>query len=82
MQAAHHSVSAHTLVILHKGRNLSLSLANSFTKVSVGEALKKIASLVSKYFGLYYIDSLYLALDKIHSANLAKNSLQAATTSL
>ena len=66
VQASHHTIAAHRLVVLAEVNTVSQDWGNLFFKLSLAEALEEVASSVTEEAWLYNENAFNISLDYIH----------------
>ena len=66
VQASHHAIAAHRLVVLAEVNTVSQDWGNLFFKLSLAEALEEVAARVAEEAWLYNEDAIYIGFDYIH----------------
>ena len=70
MQASHHTIAAHRLVVLAEVNTVSQDWGNLFFKLSLAEALEEVATRVAEEAWLYNENAFNICFDYIHWFNL------------
>ena len=65
MQASHHTIAAHRLVVLAKVYTVSQDWGNLFFKLSLAKALKEVATSVTEEAWLYNEYAFNISFDYI-----------------
>ena len=65
MQASHHAIAAHRLVVLAEVNTVSQNWGNLFFKLSLAEALEEVATSVTEEAWLYNEYAIYISF--VHS---------------
>ena len=66
VQASHHAIAAHWLVVLAEVNTVSQDWGNLFFKLSLAEALEEVATRVAEEAWLYNEYAIYIGFDYIH----------------
>ena len=66
VQASHHAIAAHRLVVLAEVNTVSQDWGNLFFKLSLAEALEEVATRVAEEAWLYNEYAIYIGFDYIH----------------
>ena len=66
MQASHHAIAAHRLVVLAEVYTMPQDWDYLFFKLSLAEALEEVASRVAEEAWLYNEDAFYFCFNYIH----------------
>jgi len=70
VQASHHAIAAHRLVVLAEVNTVSLDWGNLLFKLSLAEALEEVAARVAEEAWLYNEYAFYFCFYYIHCFNL------------
>ena len=72
VQASHHAIAAHRLVVLAEVNTVSQDWGNLFFKLSLAEALEELATSVTEEAWLYNENAIYIGFNYFHNnANLS-----------
>ena len=71
VQASHHAIAAHRLVVLAEVNTVSQDWGNLFFKLSLAEALEEVATSVTEEAWLYNEYAFYFCFYYIHDSNLS-----------
>ena len=71
MQASHHTIAAHRLVILAEVNTVSQDWGNLLFKLPLAEALEEVATSVTEEAWLNNENAFYFCFDYIHDSNLS-----------
>ena len=66
VQASHHAIATHRLVVLAEVNTVSQDWGNLFFKLSLAEALEEVATRVAEEAWLYNEDAFYFCFNYIH----------------
>ena len=66
MQASHHAIAAHRLVVLAEVNTVSQDRRDLLFKLSLAEALEEVATRVAEEAWLYNENAIYFCFDYIH----------------
>ena len=66
VQASHHAIAAHRLVVLAEVNTVSQDWGNLFFKLSLAEALEEVATRVAEEAWLNYENAINFCFDYIH----------------
>lgn len=66
MQASHHAIAAHRLVVLAEVNTMSQDWDNLLFKLSLAETLEEVATSITEKARLYNEYAIYIGLDYIH----------------
>ena len=71
VQASHHAIAAHRLVVLAEVNTVSQDWGNLLFKLSLAEALEEISTSIAKEAWLYNENAINFCFDYIHDSNLS-----------
>ena len=72
MQASHHAIAAHRLVILAEVNTVFQDWSNLLFKLSLAEALEEVATSITEEAWLYNENAIYIGFNYFHNnANLS-----------
>ena len=71
VQASHHTIAAHRLVVLAEVYTMTQDWSNLLFKLSLAEALEEVAASITEEAWLYNEDAIYIGFDYIHCSNLS-----------
>ena len=66
VQASHHAIAAHRLVVLAEVNTMSQDWDNLLFKLSLAETLEEVATSITEKARLYNEYAIYIGLDYIH----------------
>ena len=66
VQASHHAIAAHRLVVLAEVNTMSQDWDNLLFKLSLAETLKEVATSITEEAWLYNEYAIYIGFDYIH----------------
>ena len=66
VQASHHAIAAHRLVVLAEVNTVPQDWGNLLFKLSLAEALEEVATRVAEEAWLYNENAIYIGFDYIH----------------
>ena len=69
MQASHHAIAAHRLVVLAEVNTVSQDWGNLLFKLSLAEALEEVAASITEEAWLNNEDAFNIRFDYIHNIN-------------
>ena len=70
VQASHHAITAHRLVVLAEVYTMTQDWRDLLFKLSLAETLEEVATRVAEEAWLYNEDAIYISFDYIHCSNL------------
>ena len=75
MQASHHAIAAHRLVVLAEVNTMSQDWGNLLFKLSLAETLEEVAASITEEAWLYNENAFYISFDYIHLLYFKKGRL-------